>query len=246
MKRLFQGIGTENESNRNRWLERALRQIPSGSRILDAGAGEQKHRPLCSHLEYVSQDFGKYDGIGDQKGLQIGSWRQTGLDIVSDITQIPEPDGSFDAILCVEVFEHLPDPLLALKEFRRLLKNDGTLIITAPFCSLTHFAPFHFYSGFNKYFYMEHLPKMGFSIREIVGNGNYFEYIAQEIRRIGNMAARYAGDGPRIWEKAAMGAVLNMLARFSAKDSGSDETLAFGYHVVAVKSDPGKAMQEHS
>ena len=230
-------VGLHNEATREAWLEKALKQIRPGSRILDAGAGELKYRKFCSHLDYVSQDFARYDGGGNSQGLQMGSWDQSRLDIVSNITSIPELDGSFDAIMCVEVFEHLPDPLLALKEFRRLLKNDGTLIITAPFCSLTHFAPFHFYSGFNKYFYMEHLPKMGFIIREIVGNGNHFEYIAQEIRRIGNIAARYAGDGPRIWEKAAMAAVLNMLARFSAKDSGSEETLAFGFHVVAVKSE---------
>ena len=230
-------VGLHNEATREAWLEHALKQIRPGSRILDAGAGELKYRKFCSHLDYVSQDFARYDGVGDSEGLQMGSWDQSRLDIVSDITSIPELDGSFDAIMCVEVFEHLPDPLLALKEFRRLLKNDGTLIITAPFCSLTHFAPFHFYSGFNKYFYMEHLPKMGFFIREIVGNGNYFEYIAQEIRRIGNIGARYAGDGPRIWEKAAIVAILNMLARFSEKDSGSEETLAFGFHVVAVKSE---------
>jgi SAM-dependent methyltransferase len=230
-------VGLHNEATREAWLEKILKQIRPGSRILDAGAGELKYRKFCSHLDYVSQDFARYDGGGNSQGLQMGSWDQSRLDIVSNITSIPELDGSFDAIMCVEVFEHLPDPLLALKEFRRLLKNDGTLIITAPFCSLTHFAPFHFYSGFNKYFYMEHLPKMGFIIREIVGNGNHFEYIAQEIRRIGNIAARYAGDGPRIWEKAAMAAVLNMLARFSAKDSGSEETLAFGFHVVAVKSE---------
>ena len=230
-------VGLHNEATREAWLEKVLKQIRPGSRILDAGAGELKYRKFCSHLDYVSQDFARYDGGGNSQGLQMGSWDQSRLDIVSNITSIPELDGSFDAIMCVEVFEHLPDPLLALKEFRRLLKNDGTLIITAPFCSLTHFAPFHFYSGFNKYFYMEHLPKMGFIIREIVGNGNHFEYIAQEIRRIGNIAARYAGDGPRIWEKAAMAAVLNMLARFSAKDSGSEETLAFGFHVVAVKSE---------
>ena len=65
----------------------------------------------------------------------MGSWDQTGLDIVGDITSIPEPDASFDAILCVEVLEHVPDPLAALRELGRLLKPNGQLILTAPFCS---------------------------------------------------------------------------------------------------------------
>ncbi|WP_121022373.1 class I SAM-dependent methyltransferase [Helicobacter vulpis] len=52
-------------------------------------------------------------------------WGNTQLDIICDITAIPERDGSFDAIMCVEVFEHLPNPILALKEFSRLLRGGG-------------------------------------------------------------------------------------------------------------------------
>ena len=131
-----------NQQNREIWLEEALKKIPTGSRILDAGAGELRYKEFCEHLNYVSQDFAQYNGEGDSKGLQTGTWDQTKLDIISDITEIPELDDSFDAIMCVEVFEHLPDPTLAIKEFARLLKSGGTLIITAPFCSLTHFAPY--------------------------------------------------------------------------------------------------------
>lgn len=132
-------VGKSNKSNRDEWLKETLNKIPQGSRILDAGAGELQYKPLCGHLDYVSQDFAQYDGIGDDKGFQMGSWDQSKLDIISDITEIPEDDGSFDAIMCVEVFEHLPEPLKAIGEFSRLLKSGGHLVITAPFCSLTHF-----------------------------------------------------------------------------------------------------------
>ena len=107
--------------------------MPVGSRILDAGAGELQYKPFCAHLDYVSQDFAQYDGQGNSVGLQTGTWDQTQLDIVSDITAIPEPDGSFDAIMCVEVLEHVPAPVDALNEFGRLLRLDGILIVTAPF-----------------------------------------------------------------------------------------------------------------
>src|SRR5881296_1458986 len=108
-------VGRQNESNRRGWIETALKQIPAGSRILDAGAGEQQFKRFCTHLRYVAQDFARYDGKGDGRGLQMAEWNQKGLDIVCDITAIPEPDGCFDVILCTEVFEHLPNPLLALK-----------------------------------------------------------------------------------------------------------------------------------
>jgi SAM-dependent methyltransferase len=230
------GVGERNESTRIAWLERALKQVPPRARILDAGAGEQQFKRFCAHLDYVAQDFAQYDGVGDSTGLQMGSWDQSKLDIVSDIACIPEPDASFDAIMCTEVFEHIPSPVLAVKEFSRLLRAQGQLIITAPFCSLTHFAPYHFYSGFNRYFYETHLPAHGLKIVEMETNGNFFEFLGQELRRIPEIADRYAhGDQPRRHELWAMRVLLNMLARFTGRDAGSAELLNFGYHVRAIK-----------
>jgi SAM-dependent methyltransferase len=228
-------IGTTNEAVREAWLEKALQGVPAGSRILDAGAGELKYRRLCPHLNYVSQDFAQYDGAGDTTGLQMGSWDQSRLDIVSDITAIPEPDGSFDAIMCIEVFEHLPNPLLALQEFSRLLRPGGHLVLTAPFCSLTHFAPFHFYSGFNRYFYETHLPANGFEVIELQNNGNFFDFLAQEMRRFGFVARQYADRRLNLIEKILIQLMLLLIAKYQKRDKGSEEILCFGYHLLAVK-----------
>jgi ubiquinone/menaquinone biosynthesis C-methylase UbiE len=228
-------VGRANESMRHAWVQRTLKRVPAGSRLLDAGAGEQRFRAACSHLKYVAQDFGEYDGAGDGSALQTRRWDQTELDIVSDITAIPQPDASFDAVLCTEVFEHLPDSLAALREFSRLLRTGGCLILTAPFCSLTHMAPYHFASGFNRYFYSTHLPSHGFEILEIQQNGNFFEFLAQELRRLRGVSARYAQDSMDPDELAAVHTVLTALQRFSAKDAGSKELLCFGYHVLARK-----------
>src|SRR5205807_5517070 len=187
-------------------------------------------------LEYVSQDLAKYDGTGNAVGLQMGTWDTSGIDIVSDITAIPEADGSFDAILCTEVLEHLPEPVLALRELARLLKVGGTLILTAPFCSLTHFAPYHYATGFNRYFYIHHLGPLGFEIIEMTENGNFFEFLAQEVRRIDDMAKRYCSDTPKTLERYAVQIVLGMLQRMSIGDRGSREVLQFGFHVRAIKT----------
>lgn len=229
-------VGRANASTRDAWVAKMLAAVPAGSRILDAGAGECQYKQHCGHLSYVAQDFAKYDGTGNNEGLQTGSWDTSSIDIVCDITDIPEPSGSFDAILCTEVLEHLPDPALALKEFSRLLRPGGELIITAPFCSLTHFAPYHFATGFNRYFYLHHLPRLGFEGIEIVENGNFFEFVAQELRRVEHMALTYCDDRPGILVQLAQSVLLRYLNLASSQDRGSKEMLNFDLQVIAKKS----------
>jgi ubiquinone/menaquinone biosynthesis C-methylase UbiE len=227
-------VGTTNESTRVDWIENTLKKIPSGHTILDAGAGESQFKKFCTHLNYIAQDFGQYDGSGEV-GLQTGAWDNSKLDIVSDITAIPLPDASVDAIMCTEVLEHIPNPVGALQEFSRLVKPNGYLLITAPFASLTHFAPYHFASGLSRFFYEHHLSRMGFAIEELQLNGNYFEYIAQENRRIKRVANEYAGAKLSLIDKAIIHLNLMLLQRLSKKDRGSSELLCYGIHVFARK-----------
>jgi len=137
--------------------------------------------------------------------------------------------------MCIEVFEHLPEPILAIKEFSRLLKPDGHLILTAPFCSLTHMAPYHFYSGYNRYFYEKHLVDYGFEIIELTENGNFFEYLAQELRRLPKVSCDYSKVRFSPFDYIAQRWLLWTLERSSRNDCGSKELLNFGFHVNAVK-----------
>ena len=53
-----------------------------------------------------------------------------------DITAIPHPDASFDAILCNHVLEHVPEDQKAMGELFRVLRPGGWAILQVPF-SLT-------------------------------------------------------------------------------------------------------------
>ncbi len=227
-------VGISNELNRVTWIEKTLKKIPQGNTLLDAGAGESQFKKYCSHLHYIAQDFGKYDG-GGHVGLQTGTWNNSELDIVSDITAIPLEDHSVDAIMCTEVLEHVPDPVSVIKEFGRLVKTGGYLMITSPFASLTHFAPYHFTSGLSRFFYEKHLPANGFYIEELSFNGNFFEYIAQENRRIKHVAIKYGNKKLNFFEKVIIHMNLWLLQNLSKKDKGSEELLCFGIHVFARK-----------
>jgi ubiquinone/menaquinone biosynthesis C-methylase UbiE len=233
---LLKKIGNRNQANSEIWLQNAIKNIPKGNKILDAGAGELQYKKFCEHLNYTSQDFGKYDGQGDE-GSHPGKWDNSKLDIVSDITNIPVETESFDAVMCIEVFEHIPEPIKAVKEFSRIIKKGGTLIITAPFCSMTHFAPYHFYTGYNKYWYEKILVENGFEITDLQYNGNYFEYLAQEMRRLPEMAKKYAKINPFILILLKILIKFNLLFLhiFSNRDSNSKEMLSYGLHVKAIK-----------
>jgi SAM-dependent methyltransferase len=47
-------------------------------------------------------------------------------------------DESFDAVLCIEVVEHVADPFAATRELRRVLRPGGRLLLTTPFLSQYH------------------------------------------------------------------------------------------------------------
>jgi len=236
MRRLLRKIiGVDvNEEARNQWLANTLAAIPSGLRILDAGAGELRNKTLCSHLKYVSQDVCQYEGSGDGHGLQTGTWDTSKIDLVCDIVNIPESDASFDVILCSEVFEHLPDVLKALDEFARLLKPGGKLIVTAPFASFVHFAPYHYATGFSRYWYEYHLPARNFEIQELTSNGDWFTYAKQEMLRLPSMSRQY---GDWFWPLAYLVTGIS-LVYFSlrGKSRTAEDVACFGWHCVAVKN----------
>jgi SAM-dependent methyltransferase len=222
-----------NDEQRVAWLQNRLAALRPGDRILDAGAGELRNRPLCDHLKYVSQDFCQYEGQGDGCGLQIGKWDTSQIDLQCDITSIPEADASFDAILCSEVLEHVPQPERALDEFARLLKRGGKLILTAPFASMVHMAPYHYCSGFSRYWYEHHLPARSFVIEELTPNGDWFSFCHQELARLGGVARR-AGDWS--WPLAYMLGALGSMYFAVRGGRQTDDLACFGWHCIARKT----------
>lgn len=226
------GSYLDNRLQIDEFVSDALRQIPSGKIILDAGCGDQPYKNLCSHLVYLSQDFGKYttdirETIHGGKGLHGGSDYQYGqLDYIGDIWNIAEKDEYFDAIICTEVFEHIPYPTETLKEFSRLLKPGGKLVVTAPSNCLRHMDPYFFYSGFSDRWFEHFLTEFDFEIEAIKPVGDYYRWIGVEIKRTMSNNSMFA--------KILL--LPTFLYFYNKKaTAASMNSLSIGYHVVATK-----------
>lgn len=124
--------------------------LPPGSRVLDAGAGSTPYRELFDHCEYKTSDLTAHEGK---------------IDYVCPITECPLPDQSFDAILFTEVLEHVQDPVLALKELRRLLVPQGYLCLSVPFMLGVHAE--HDYFRFSKVCLKEVFSRSGLEVLQI-------------------------------------------------------------------------------
>jgi SAM-dependent methyltransferase len=93
-----------------------------GSRILDAGCGE-------GWSTWALRRHG-HDAVGMDLGQGA---RATGIPyVVADAVQLPFRDASFDAVAVNEVMEHIESPEAALKEFMRVLRRSGRLIVVGP------------------------------------------------------------------------------------------------------------------
>ncbi|MGA7992936.1 MAG: methyltransferase domain-containing protein [Thermoanaerobaculia bacterium] len=171
MRGVLASIFRYNQFHRDEWVAAEARKVAAGSKVLDVGAGAGPYRDLFAHCEYRAHDFGREPGT-------IGSY--TALDYESDILSIPAPAAAFDAILCTEVLEHVPEPARALVEMARLLRRDGRLLLTAPLGSRLHQEPYHFYGGFTPAWFRKFLPVAGFRIESLERNGGFFRLFGQE------------------------------------------------------------------
>lgn len=189
-------------------------------KLLDAGAGKLSYRHLVKPYitKYRSLDF-----------------RQTHpeLDYVGDVQKIPLPDNSFDTVLCAEVLEHVPEPLQALKEIRRVLKPNGYLVMSTPLLMYLHNEPHDFYRYTNHG--LAHLLKQaGFTIESIEPSGAFFSFVQ------GTIATTLIGLTYRIPLLSQLVFICNKITGMIAiwLDNLIDRKKVFALHFITVAQKP--------
>lgn len=189
------------------WLDREIASFAAslapGSRVLDAGAGEQRYRAHFDHCSYAAADFERVEKTYAQS------------DIVCDLRSIPVADARFDAIVFSQVMEHLPEPLAVLKEFRRILTPGGRMFYSGPLWYEEHEIPYDFFRYTQ--FGLRHLfDAAGFDVRDMHWLEGYMGTLTHQLRRmIGYLPTDPSaiGGGPDAEELIKSFAELKPLAR---------------------------------
>lgn len=131
-------------------------------KLLDFGCGRKPFEDLFAVSEYIGVDL----------AVTGHDHRLSKVDVYYDGKHLPFPDGTFDALFCSEVFEHVFDPDLILPEIHRVLKQDARALITVPFCWNEHEVPYD-YARYSSFGIRHLLEKNGFEVLELEKSGSF-------------------------------------------------------------------------
>ncbi len=135
--------------------------LPPGSAVLDLGGDRvgkrgrfnidsYPYRVVYANLSYASSPH-----------------------VQADVAQLPFLDGSFDAVICSEVLEHVPDPRPALSEAHRVLRSGGKLLACTPFLYRIHADPYDF-GRYTDHYWRNLLMGLGYCESKVERQGLFF------------------------------------------------------------------------
>jgi ubiquinone/menaquinone biosynthesis C-methylase UbiE len=118
----------------HRLLEKTLPTNFVAERLLEVGAGSGHH------FAYLQHPFSQYvltDGSDAMLGVAAKRYAaeiSSGKIIIAkqDATRLDYPDQSFDRLIATHVLEHISNPVAALREWDRVVKQGGLLSIVLP------------------------------------------------------------------------------------------------------------------
>jgi len=90
-----------------------------GDRIIDIGCGAAPYRK-STQADYIGLDV---------TDMPYNDSSPRDLDVVASAVHMPFGDGVADLVFSVSAFYHVPEPFTALREFHRVLRKGGRLLL---------------------------------------------------------------------------------------------------------------------
>jgi SAM-dependent methyltransferase len=214
-----------------RFLETVIKFLPEDAVILDFGAGHGDFSKILCKYTNVALDVFPYDEV----------------DIVCDLEKIvPFKKRSFDAIVLMNVLEHIRQPVSLMKILAALILPSGLLIVAVPFLLKLHQQPYDFYR------YSHHqLADMGNEAGlELVKVEGYYDPILLLKESMQNISSSVLPNLPSVRRKTGRlilegisGLVSNLqrlIGNGYVRDPKSEKSpYPIGYHVI-YRAKPGK------
>jgi SAM-dependent methyltransferase len=134
----FTGLVTGHEALAGRLIQPSAFNIRGCKRILDAGCGNGRYTKFLLRQADPGAIVTAFDL--SQRMLKRARRRlktNRATLVAADLTHLPYADGSFDAIVCGWVLEHLPDPRPGLLELARVMRPGAKLLLMVTEDTLT-------------------------------------------------------------------------------------------------------------
>ena len=192
-------------------IERSIARLAPelSGELLDVGCGRQPYADYFKHVHRMRAcDFNAARG---------------NVDFACPADQIPLPDASLDSILCTEVLEHVPDPPAVWREFARVLKPGGKVLLATPMSWPSHEEPYDFYrhTGFG----LRHMAEAaGFDMLKLYPRGGSWAFLDQAILHSMPQYLRFR------WQRRLLNGLLLAIDRWRCNPS-----VTIGWTILAQK-----------
>lgn len=148
---------------------RHVSSLPSGALVLDLGGNRIGKRGLFNIERY------------DLKVVYVNLSSSKRPDVLGEAACLPFRDQGFDAVVCSEVLEHVPNPPRVVQEICRVLKKDGSVFICVPFLNRIHADPYD-YGRYTDFYWQETLAGGGFADVSVEKQGLFWSVLVDMLR----------------------------------------------------------------
>lgn len=121
-------------------IRRLVRRRIAGRSGIEIGGPSELFRTILPAYPHVARlDNVNYSAstvwegeIAEGETFRFDPARPAGRQYVCEATDLPAADGAYEVVLSSHTLEHVANPLGALREWRRVLRADGTLVLVVP------------------------------------------------------------------------------------------------------------------